>query len=302
MSFVVKSIAKKYDQFQAVESLSFTIQPGEIVGFLGPNGAGKSTTLKMIAGFLSPDTGSIQLSGVDLQKNEVTYKKKIGYLPESNPLYEDLFVLEYLDFLARVHAIPSSAKRIKDVILQTGLQTMQHKKIGFLSKGFKQRVGIAAAILHKPELILLDEPTSGLDPNQLIEIRALIQSLSANAMILFSSHILQEVAAISNRVLVLHQGKLVANQPIEVLMQSNQHNLLVQFQEDMTADLPLIQLKYKVLEQHDKRTLVIQAKDAKELDQARQYLMELALEKGFHIERLQTQEASLEEIFKLLTH
>ncbi len=302
MSFIVQAISKKYDQFQAVESLSFTIQPGEIVGFLGPNGAGKSTTLKMIAGFLSPDTGSIQLSGIDLQQNEVAYKKKIGYLPESNPLYDDLYVVEYLNFLAQVHGIPFAVKRIDEVILQTGLKSMQHKKIGFLSKGYKQRVGIAAAILHQPELILLDEPTSGLDPNQLIEIRSLIQSLSASAMILFSSHILQEVAAIADRVLVLHQGKLVANQPMEELTQSSQHNLLVQFQEDMTAYLPLIQLKYKLLEQQDKRALVIQAKDAVVLDQARQYMMALALEKGLHIERLQTQEASLEEIFKLLTH
>jgi ABC-2 type transport system ATP-binding protein len=302
MSLNVKSIAKKFDQFQAVESLSFTIQPGEIVGFLGPNGAGKSTTLKMIAGCLSPDAGSILLSGVDVQKDEVEYKKRIGYLPESNPLYEDLFVAEYLNFLASVHAIPSPSKRIQEVIEQTGLQSMQQKKIGFLSKGFKQRVGIAAAILHQPALILLDESTSGLDPNQLIEIRGLIQSLSAHTMILFSSHILQEVAAISDRVLVLHQGKLVANQSIESLTQSSQHNLLVQFQEDMTAYIDAIQLKYNLILQEDKRALVIQAKDAVELDQARQYLMGLALEKGLHIERLQTQEASLEEIFKLLTH
>ena len=302
MSFVVQSISKQFDQFKAVESLSFSIQPGEIVGFLGPNGAGKSTTLKMIAGFMSPDAGSIQLSGIDLHQNEVAYKKKIGYLPESNPLYPDLYVVEYLNFLASLHAIPSPSKRIQEVIAQTGLQSMQHKKIGFLSKGYKQRVGIAAAILHAPELILLDEPTSGLDPNQLIEIRSLIQSLSSHAMILFSSHILQEVAAITDRVLVLHQGKLVANDSINILTQSSQHHLLVQFQEDMTAHLPIIQLKYKLLEQHDKRALVIKAKDAVELDQARQYLMGLALEKGLHIERLQTQEASLEEIFKLLTH
>jgi ABC-2 type transport system ATP-binding protein len=174
----------------------------------------------MIAGCLSSDTGSIQLSGVDVQNDEVAFKKKIGYLPESNPLYEDLYVVEYLNFLARVHAIPSPSKRIEEVIVQTGLQSMQGKKIGVLSKGFKQRVGIAAAILHAPELILLDEPTAGLDPNQLVEIRSLIQSLSKNAMILFSSHILQEVAAISDRVLILHQGKLVANQSIESLTQT----------------------------------------------------------------------------------
>jgi ABC-2 type transport system ATP-binding protein len=220
MSLKVQDLSKKFDQFQAVESLSFTIEPGQIVGFLGPNGAGKSTTLKMIAGCLSLDTGSIQLSGVDVQKDEVAFKKKIGYLPESNPLYEDLFVVEYLNFLARVHAISKPSKRIEEVIEQTGLQSMQHKKIGLLSKGFKQRVGIAAAILHQPELILLDEPTAGLDPNQLIEIRSLIQFLSKNAMILFSSHILQEVAAISDRVLVLHQGKLVANQSIESMTQT----------------------------------------------------------------------------------
>jgi ABC-2 type transport system ATP-binding protein len=302
MSLNVKNLSKKFDQFTAVDSLSFTIAPGEIVGFLGPNGAGKSTTLKMIAGCLSPDAGSILLTGIDVQKDEVAFKKKIGYLPESNPLYEDLYVLEYLNFLANVHAISSPSKRIEEVIAQTGLQSMQQKKIGYLSKGFKQRVGIAAAILHAPELILLDEPTAGLDPNQLIEIRALIQSLSANTMILFSSHILQEVAAITDRVLVLHQGKLVANESIASLTQSSQHNLLVQFQEDITAYLEPIQLKYKLLEQPDKHALVIQAKDPLDLDQARQYIMELALEKGLHIERLQTQAASLEEIFKLLTH
>lgn len=302
MSLNVQAISKKFDQFTAVEPLSFTIQPGEIVGFLGPNGAGKSTTLKMIAGCLSPDAGSLQLSGIDLQKDEVAYKKMIGYLPESNPLYEDLFVIEYLNFLAGVHAITAPSKRIQEVIAQTGLQSMQHKKIGHLSKGFKQRVGIAATILHAPKLILLDEPTAGLDPNQLIEIRGLIQSLSADAMILFSSHILQEVSAITDRVLVLHQGKLVANQSIASLTQSSQHNLLVQFQEDITAHLKPIQLKYNLIAQQDKRTLVIQAKDTAELDQARQYIMALTLERGLHIERLQTQEASLEEIFKLLTH
>ncbi len=302
MSFNVASISKKYDQFKAVDALSFTIAPGEIVGFLGPNGAGKSTTLKMIAGFLPPDTGSIQLAGLDVQKDAIAYKKKIGYLPESNPLYEDLYVLEYLEFLAGVHAIHDVAKRIQEVIDQTGLQSMQHKKIGFLSKGYKQRVGIAAAILHQPELILLDEPTSGLDPNQLIEIRNLICSLSKNAMILFSSHILQEVAAIADRVLIMHQGQLVANQTIEVLTQSSQLQLVVQFQEEMTEYLPIIRLKCKLLDHADKHVLVIQTTDSKTLDEVRQFLMAFALEKGLHIERLQTQEASLEEIFKLLTH
>ena len=220
MALIVNGLSKKYEAQLAVDNLSFTIEKGSVVGFLGPNGAGKSTTLKMIAGFLAPDAGEVILNGISNQKDPIAFKKLIGYLPESNPLYEDLFVIEYLSFLANAHAIAAPAKRIQEVIAQTGLQSMQHKKIGHLSKGFKQRVGIAAAILHAPKLILLDEPTAGLDPNQLIEIRSLIQSLSKNAMILFSSHILQEVAAISDRVLVLHQGKLVADQSIGSLTQT----------------------------------------------------------------------------------
>jgi ABC-2 type transport system ATP-binding protein len=191
--------------------LSFTIQPGESVGFLGPNGAGTSTTLKMIAGCLSPDAGSIQLSGIDVQKDEVAYKKKMGYLPESNPLYEDLFVVEYLNFLANVHAIPSPFKRIQEVIAQTGLQSMQHKKIGFLSKGFKQRVGIAAAILHQPELILLDEPTSSLDVSvqyQVLELLADLQRKHGIAY-LFISHDLAVIRAMAHRVIVMKDGLVV---------------------------------------------------------------------------------------------
>ena len=211
MSFIVNKISKNYLSQKAVVSLSFTMQKGEIVGFLGPNGAGKSTTLKMIAGYLQPDEGEIILEGISLQKDPLAFKKLIGYLPESNALYEGMYVKEYFKFLSEIHKIAAPEKRIEQLIAQTGLTKMQHKKIGDLSKGYKQRVGIAAAIIHEPLLVLLDEPTSGLDPNQLIEIRNLIKSLSANAMILFSTHILQEVSAICSRVLVLHQGELVKN-------------------------------------------------------------------------------------------
>ncbi len=218
MSLVVNTLCKNYGHQVAVNEVSFELKPGEIVGFLGPNGAGKSTTLKMLAGFLEADKGSIVLNGERIHQNASTVKKQIGYLPESNALYQDLYVKEYLQFLTSVHSITNAAKAIQSVIEKTGLGEMQNKKIAALSKGYKQRLGIAAAIIHKPTLILLDEPTAGLDPNQLIEIRALIQSLSKDSMILFSTHILQEVTAICDRVLVLHQGKLVADEPTRQLL------------------------------------------------------------------------------------
>ncbi|MEI7589000.1 MAG: ATP-binding cassette domain-containing protein [Chitinophagia bacterium] len=225
MSLVVEQLCKSYDSQLAVDRVSFHLKQGEVVGFLGPNGAGKSTTLKMIAGFLSPDSGSIQLNGMPIHPDTIEAKKIIGYLPESNALYEQLYVKEYLQFLSKVHGIQNASQRILQTIDQTGLGLMQHKKIGSLSKGYKQRLGIAAAILHQPKLVLLDEPTTGLDPNQLIEIRALIQSLSKEALILFSTHILQEVTAICDRVLVLHQGKLVADEPIGDLLKKHNTNL-----------------------------------------------------------------------------
>ncbi|NBT07375.1 MAG: ATP-binding cassette domain-containing protein [Chitinophagia bacterium] len=218
MPLVVNALCKNYGHQVAVNEVSFELKHGEIVGFLGPNGAGKSTTLKMLAGFLEADKGSIVLNGERIHQNATRVKKHIGYLPESNALYQDLYVKEYLQFLTSVHSITNATKAIQSVIEKTGLGQMQNKKIATLSKGYKQRLGIAAAIIHQPTLILLDEPTAGLDPNQLIEIRALIQSLSKDTMILFSTHILQEVTAICDRVLVLHQGKLVADESTRQLL------------------------------------------------------------------------------------
>jgi ABC-2 type transport system ATP-binding protein len=225
MQLVVNQLSKAYGHQLAVDAVSFNLKQGEVVGFLGPNGAGKSTTLKMIAGFLSPDKGSIQFNGLSIQEDSIEVKKIVGYLPESNALYDQLYVKEYLQFLSSVHHIENAIQRIAQVIEQTGLGLMQHKKIASLSKGYKQRLGIAGAIIHQPKLVLLDEPTSGLDPNQLVEIRALIQSLSKDALILFSTHILQEVNAICDRVLVLHEGKLVADEPIETLLQKHNASL-----------------------------------------------------------------------------
>ncbi len=299
MSLTVHQVSKKYEAHLAVDSVSFNIQPGEIVGFLGPNGAGKSTTLKMIAGFLTSDQGAITLNDCSIEKDPTAYKKSIGYLPESNPLYLDMYVKEYFHFLAEVHQIPNPNKRIQEVIGEVGLTIMQTKKMGELSKGYQQRVGIGAAILHQPALLLLDEPTSGLDPNQLIEIRQLIQSLSSKSMILFSTHILQEVTAICSRVLVLHQGQLVANEPIENLLKTSQNKVTVIFEQTIDAHLPELKALGFQIELVDKHTLVAEPNDTTLL---KNKLMSFALAKGLNIQSLQSQQASLEEIFKLLTH
>jgi ABC-2 type transport system ATP-binding protein len=299
MALNVIGLSKKYETQTAVDDLSFTIEKGSVVGFLGPNGAGKSTTLKMIAGFLTPDAGEVLLNGISNQKDPIAFKKLIGYLPESNPLYDEMFVKEYFSFLASVHQIKFPDKRIAEVIEQTGLTPMQHKKIGELSKGYKQRVGIAAAIIHKPVLILLDEPTSGLDPNQLIEIRALIQHLSKEAIVLFSTHILQEVSAICSSVIVLHQSKLVANTSIDQLLKPTQAAVRVVFEENITpylSDAFWAGFNYKQIYKH---VLVVKSEH---LTTLKKNILNYALDKGLNIQALQTQEASLEEIFKLLTH
>ena len=299
MSLVVSNIQKQYNGQKAVDNISFELHPGEIVGFLGPNGAGKSTTLKMIAGVLIPDAGKITINNQLVQMDSIASKKLIGYLPESNPLYKDLYVKEYLQFLGTIHQVNQLSNRIKEVIdfLQLGL--MQHKKIGELSKGYQQRLGIAAAIIHQPALLLLDEPTSGLDPNQLIEIREVIKQLSKHSMIMFSSHFLQEVTAVCSRVLVMHQGRLVANEPMEELLKPKTNHLHILFEEELThmsAHIATLSLDIVSI---DKHLLVVKTAEGKDV---KKIVMQFALDMGLNIERLHTEEASLEEIFKLLTH
>ena len=299
MSLIIKGLSKRYEAQVAVADLSFTIDKGSVVGFLGPNGAGKSTTLKMIAGYLTPDAGEVILNGISNQKDPISFKKLVGYLPEANPLYEEMYVKEYFSFLTSIHKIDHPTDRINELIELTGLQSMQHKKIGELSKGYKQRVGIAAAIIHKPALVLLDEPTSGLDPNQLIEIRNLIVSISKNAIVLFSTHILQEVSAICSSVLVLHKSKLVANTSIHEFLKPSQPAVRVVFEEDIDPYLTTTFFKDLDFEKQDKHVLVVKSND---INQLKKDLLNFALAKGLNIQALQTQEASLEEIFKLLTH
>jgi ABC-2 type transport system ATP-binding protein len=211
MSIAVHQLSKNYGTQKAVDQISFEAKPGEIVGFLGPNGAGKSTTMKMITGFMEPDAGEIKVCGIDVSTHGILTKKKIGYLPELNPLYPDMYVREYLGFIGGLHQVSNKNQRIEEVIEQTGLKVEANKQIHQLSKGYKQRVGLAAAIIHQPEVLILDEPTSGLDPNQIIEIRNLIKSLGKDKTILFSSHILQEVEAICDRVIIINKGRLVAD-------------------------------------------------------------------------------------------
>src|SRR3954468_20449001 len=237
MSIQVTNLTKIYGEQKAIDNVTFTVNKGEIVGFLGPNGAGKSTTMKIITGYLQPDEGEAIVSGIAVKKEPLKAKATIGYLPEANPLYYDQYVREYLDFIADVHKVPAKSKkeRIESVIQTVGLSLESKKKIGQLSKGYKQRVGLAAALIHDPEVLILDEPTSGLDPNQIIEIREVIKQQGKNKTVLFSSHILQEVEAICDRIIIIDKGQLVADDTLANLQRNNSegHVVIVQFKANI---------------------------------------------------------------------
>ena len=225
MSVEVKDLTKIYGEQKAVDGISFSLDKGEIVGFLGPNGAGKSTTMKMITGYLAPDGGDVTVDGIDVKTQPLETKKKIGYLPESNALYYDMYVKEYLGFVADVHGVNNKREAVNKVVQQVGLTPERSKKIGQLSKGYKQRVGIAAALLHNPEVLILDEPTSGLDPNQIVEIRQVIKDQGRDKIVLFSSHILQEVEAVCDRVIIINKGKIVADDKLTNLQKLSTPNI-----------------------------------------------------------------------------
>jgi len=221
MSVRVENLTKVYGEQTVVDAISFTIKKGEIVGFLGPNGAGKSTTMKMITGYIPVTAGKSFVCDDEVATNVLNTQRRIGYLPESNPLYMEMYVKEYLSFLASVHHVTDAEKKINDIIEHTGLKVEEKKKIGALSKGYKQRVGIAQAMLHNPEVLILDEPTSGLDPNQIIEIRDLIKKFGKEKTIILSTHIMQEVEAMCDRVIIINKGKIVADDTLIGLQ--NQH-------------------------------------------------------------------------------
>lgn len=227
MSISVQGLTKVYGSQKAVDNISFTAQPG-VLGFLGPNGAGKSTTMKMLTGFIPQTSGSAMVSGFDINTQSLEVRSRIGYLPENNPLYLDMYVKESLAFIAGVHGMKDPGGRIAEVIELTGLQPEQHKKIGQLSRGYRQRVGLAQAILHDPEVLILDEPTSGLDPNQLIGIRQLIRDLGKTKTIVLSTHIMQEVEAVCNQVIIINKGKIVADDTLKGLTDAHKGQSLEQ--------------------------------------------------------------------------
>lgn len=310
MSISVSNLSKVYDTQIAVNDISFSIAKGEIVGFLGPNGAGKSTTMKMITGYLGADSGSISVAGETVSPDSLAAKKKIGYLPEANPLYHDMYVREYLEFISSIHEIKNTKQAIEQVIIATGLTVEANKKIGQLSKGYKQRVGLAAAIIHDPEVLILDEPTAGLDPNQLAEIRALIQQLGKNKTILFSSHILQEVQAICDRVIIIDKGNLVANDTLSNLQKTPNGITVVtvSFKEKVDPEL----LQALVNEQKAEKIIPTtdQSSDSQgtsfqlttqQPDNLKTQLLELSLKNKLNIVSLQSETNSLENIFRNLT-
>lgn len=217
MSVEVKGLTKIYGRQRAVDDISFQAKAGEVLGFLGPNGAGKTTTMKILTTFIPQDSGMASVCGFDVAEQPMEVRRRIGYLPEHNPLYKDMYVREYLGFIARLHQLRNARQRVEEMIETTGLEREQHKLIGALSKGYRQRVGLAQAMLHAPEVLILDEPTSGLDPNQLADIRRLIRQLGEKKAVIFSTHIMQEVKAICDRVLIINRGRIVADDPIGAL-------------------------------------------------------------------------------------
>jgi ABC-2 type transport system ATP-binding protein len=300
MSIEVKNLLKVYGDQKAVNDISFKVDKGEIVGFLGPNGAGKSTTMKIITGYLEKTSGEAFVCGMNVADQPLETKKKIGYLPELNALYYDMYVREYLAFVAEIHKIENQKSKIESVIELTGLTVESKKKIGQLSKGYKQRVGLAAALIHDPEVLILDEPTSGLDPNQIIEIREVIKKQGKDKTVLFSSHILQEVEAICDRVIIINKGELVADDKLSNLRQhsTSLNTVKVSFKESIDKSwldqLPAAKSVNKI----DANNWQLATDNPEQL---RKQIFELSLLHNLNIVSLQSDNQSLEDVFRSLT-
>ena len=296
MSIKVSNLSKNYGTQKAVNNISFNINKGEIVGFLGPNGAGKSTTMKMITGYLQPDAGTVSVCGLDVPSNPISIKKKIGYLPEANPLYYEMYVKEYLEFIAGVHKVGNWQLAVGNVIELTGLTIESKKKIGQLSKGYKQRVGLAAALIHSPEVLILDEPTSGLDPNQIIEIRNVIKLQGKDKTVLFSSHILQEVEAICDRVIIINKGEIVADNLLKNLTGQKASNKITVELQEAVEDIVFTGLQPKKLSATKWEFTTINA------DLVRKHIMEIVLANNLNIVSLTNESnTNLEDVFRSLT-
>ena len=300
MSITVTNLTKIYSSQKAVNDISFTINNGEIVGFLGPNGAGKSTTMKIITGYLEADEGTATVCNEDVSSHPLETKKKIGYLPEANPLYYEMYVREYLEFISGLHEIQNPKSKIEEIIATVGLTPEANKKISQLSKGYKQRVGLAAALIHDPEVLILDEPTSGLDPNQIVEIREVIKKLGKDKTVLFSSHILQEVQAICDRVIIINKGNIVADDKLTNLQHAGSpgQKVVVQFKENVDENI-FSTLKYiSAIQKTENNNWKLTTNNAEEV---RKQLLEFSLKNNLNIVSLQSESSSLESIFRDLT-
>lgn len=298
MSIEVKNLFKYYGEQAAVRDVSFTINKGEIVGFLGPNGAGKSTTMKVITGYINASGGEVNVCGMPVDVDSLDTRRKIGYLPEHNPLYLDMYVKEYLEFVGQIYKVPNLKERVKQMIKSVGLDVEQNKKLGALSKGYRQRVGLAAAIIHDPEVLILDEPTSGLDPNQLVEIRELIKTIGKSKTVMLSTHIMREVEAICDRVIIINKGQIVADDTAAALQNEQTHQTVyVEFDGDVTKSQLTKITGVRKVEKVLKGWLL----ETTEQVDLRKVIAQYAQQNGLLILTLKLEERSLEEVFKELT-
>lgn len=302
MSIRVENLTKTYKKQNAVDHISFDISSGEIVGFLGPNGAGKTTTMKMLTCYIPPTSGKAFINGLDVEEQSLEVRKQIGYLPEHNPLYTDMYVKEYLQFAASVYQIKNPLARVKEMIDLTGLQVEQNKKIGQLSKGYRQRVGLAQAMIHNPSVLILDEPTSGLDPNQIVEIRNLIINIGKEKTVLLSTHIMQEVEAMCNRVMIVNKGKIVANgQPGELKqIFSKGVTLQVTFNKTLSNEQLSVLGQLGETKQNSEHTYTVTA--GAEEEQLKSDVFNFAVAQKLILTEMKPLEHSLEEIFKNVTN
>jgi len=298
MSIEVKNLFKYYGEQAAVRDISFTINDGEIVGFLGPNGAGKSTTMKVLTGFINASSGDVKVCGLPVDVDSLDTRQLIGYLPEHNPLYLDMYVKEYLEFVGKIYKIKNVKERVKEMVKAVGLEVEQNKKIGALSKGYRQRVGLAAAIIHDPQVLILDEPTSGLDPNQLVEIRELIREIGKSKTVMLSTHIMQEVEAICDRVIIINKGQIVAdNTAHELQMDQSQQTVYVEFEGNVSKSL-LTKLNHIRKVEKVNEGWLLETTDDVDL---RKVIAQFAQQNNFLVLTLKTEERTLEEVFKELT-
>jgi ABC-2 type transport system ATP-binding protein len=299
MSIKVENVTKLYDAQLALSDVSFEVNTGEVVGFLGPNGAGKSTMMKIITCFIPKTSGKVNICGYDVDEDSLKVRENVGYLPEHNPLYLDMYVKEYLEFIAGLHHLKNVKQRIAEMIDITGLQVEQKKKIGALSKGYRQRVGLAQALIHDPKVLILDEPTTGLDPNQLAEIRSLIIEIGKRKTVLLSTHIMQEVEAICSRVIIINKGQIVADDSTAVLQNSKSKNIVtVEF--DKQPDVETLKAIEGVVNAISAGNNVwkIETEGSKDVRAA---LFQYAVKNNLAVLTMQVEEQRLEDVFKVLT-